>query len=201
MAELTKRALSGDSHDGESASSHGGGENLDKVRDILFGAQLRDSEKRFARIEERLAKDVTELREETRKRLDTLEGFIKKEIQSLLDRVKAEQGQRTDSVKDLGQQLKDVGQQIKETTKGIEKRIGEVEDQTAESDRALREQILEQSKTLRDEIVQGSQEASASIQQAAGELREEKADRSVLANLFTEMAMRLADEPEPPARK
>src|SRR5438094_3400039 len=65
---------------GEEAPTGLGGENLDKVRDILFGAQLRDSDRRFSRLEETLAKQVTELREESRKRLDSLEAFLKKEL-------------------------------------------------------------------------------------------------------------------------
>ena len=33
-----------------------GGASIDKVRDILLGAQMRDSDRRFARLEERLLK-------------------------------------------------------------------------------------------------------------------------------------------------
>ena len=32
------------------------GQNVDKIRDILFGNQMRDYEKRFARLEERVTK-------------------------------------------------------------------------------------------------------------------------------------------------
>src|SRR5262245_36278718 len=38
-----------------------GGASLDKVRDILFGVQMRDYERRFARLEERLLKDTSDL--------------------------------------------------------------------------------------------------------------------------------------------
>lgn len=39
-----------------SSSDQAGGGNLDKVRDILFGTQMRDYEKRFNRMEERFMK-------------------------------------------------------------------------------------------------------------------------------------------------
>lgn len=39
-----------------SSSDLAGGGNLDKVRDILFGTQMRDYEKRFNRMEERFMK-------------------------------------------------------------------------------------------------------------------------------------------------
>ncbi len=65
-------------------------DNLEKVRDILFGAQMRDYELRFTHLEEGLLKESADLREETRLRFDTLENFIKQEISALSDRVKAE---------------------------------------------------------------------------------------------------------------
>src|SRR4051794_19108979 len=77
-----------------SAGDFGGGGNLDKVRDLLFGAQMRDMEKLFARLEERFQKDLTELKEETRGRFESLEVFVHKEIESLTEQLKVEQGVR-----------------------------------------------------------------------------------------------------------
>ena len=36
--------------------------NVDKIRDILFGGQMRDYEQRFARVEEETAKELNRLR-------------------------------------------------------------------------------------------------------------------------------------------
>ena len=40
------------------------GANVDKIRDILFGSQMRDYDKRFGRLEDRLIKDAESLRDE-----------------------------------------------------------------------------------------------------------------------------------------
>ncbi len=45
-------------------------------------------------------------------------AFIKKEVQSLVERAKSEQAQRTEADKDLAQQLKEFGQQSKEYEQG-----------------------------------------------------------------------------------
>src|SRR5438445_469176 len=82
----------------------GGGENLEKVRDILFGAQMRDQDRRFGRLEERLAKDLADVREETKARLESLEAYLKKEVQSLVDRLKNESSQRGDAIKAVSQE-------------------------------------------------------------------------------------------------
>src|SRR6201982_3364027 len=59
------------------------GANVDKIRDILFGSQMRDYEKRFARLEETLVKETVEIRETNRRRFDQLEAYMKKEFEAL----------------------------------------------------------------------------------------------------------------------
>jgi hypothetical protein len=185
MAENTKRiaaAAAADGGDGAPST----GENLEKVRDILFGSQMRDHDRRFARIEERLNQDMTELRDETRKRLDSLEAYIKREVQSVLDRVKAEQTQRTDA-------LKQVGQDLKEASRAMEQRAGELEELNTQTQRELRDALLEQSKTLRDEVQQAGRDTTNRLEATADELRADKVDRGALAGLFNELAMRLSE--------
>ena len=36
------------------------GGNIEKVRDILFGSQMRDTDRRFSRLEDRLAQDTAD---------------------------------------------------------------------------------------------------------------------------------------------
>lgn len=161
-----------------------GSGNLDKVRDILFGNQVREQEKRFTRLEERLVKECTNLRDETKERLESLEMYIQKEVESLTARLKTEQAERDTAVQELAQEIKDI-------TKSLEKKIAQLEEQSTQSQRDLRQQILDQSKSLSDVIRQKYEEASAALEREAQELRIDKTDRSTLASLFTEMAMRL----------
>jgi DNA anti-recombination protein RmuC len=165
----------------------GGTGNIDKIRDILFGVQMRDYEKRFARLEERLMKESSDLRDETRKRFDSLEAYIKQEMEALVQRFTAEQGARAESFEQLSQG-------IKETTRAFEKRAAQMDEQTAKGQRELRQQILDQSKSLNDEIRQKHQEMLQTIEREATELRTDKTDRSALAGLFTEVAMRLTND-------
>jgi hypothetical protein len=172
--------------DGESPA---GVENLDKVRDILFGSQMRDNERRFSRLEERMLKETADLRDETRKRLESLEAYQRKEMQTLLERLKSEQMQRTDAIKE-------VAQEMKEMNKSLQQRALELADLAAESTRELRQEILDQSKTLRDELQAMRVDASNEIDQAAAELRGQKLDKATLSDMFTEMAARLGEQAE-----
>ena len=71
-----------------------GGGNLDQVREILFGAQSRNTDKRLARLEEELPKRVAEIREELKRGLANLETYARQEIDSLNERARAESKER-----------------------------------------------------------------------------------------------------------
>jgi len=58
----------------------GGAGNVEKIRAILFGAQMRDYEKKFSLLEDRMQKEINNLRSETAKRFDALETYINKEL-------------------------------------------------------------------------------------------------------------------------
>jgi DNA anti-recombination protein RmuC len=161
--------------------------NIDKIREILFGVQMRDYEKRFSRLEERLLKESVDLRDDTKKRFDALETFIKNELEALTDRLKAEQRTRDESVQGLTRNLQD-------TSATFDKKLAQFDEQTTRSQRDLRQQILDQSKNLSDEIRQKYEELSAIIEREAAELGNDKTDRSALAALFTEVALRLNGE-------
>lgn len=163
------------------------GGNIDKIRDILFGAQSRDFDKRMARIEERLNKETVAVRDEMRQRFDALEAYIKTEFEALAQRVKSEQDERADNVRDVTRDLR-------ETAKGIEKKLGQLDESTTRSQRDLRQQILDQSKTLADDIRQKYEAMATLVAQHVDKLQNDKTDRSALADLFTEMAVRLNND-------
>jgi hypothetical protein len=172
---------------GGSGSPLDEGGNIDKIREILFGVQMRDNEKRFSRIEERLLKESADLREETRKRFETLEAFVRNEFEALSDRLKSEQQTRDESAQNLSRD-------IQETGKALEKKLAQFDEQTTRSQRDLRQQILDQSKNLSDEIRQKYNELQSLLEREVAELGHAKTDRASLAALFTEVSLRLNNE-------
>lgn len=165
-----------------------GAESLDKVRDILFGVQMRDYDKRFSQLEERLMREAALLREDVRKRFDALENYIKNEIEAVSERLKTERDERNSNVKELTRELRDL-------TKSTEKKNETFDTHLTKTQRELRQQILDQSKSLTDDIQSKYAEMSAALTREAQSLRTDKTDRSALASLFNELAMRLADDP------
>ena len=168
------------------------GGNLDKIRDILFGAQSRDLEQRIARLEERLAKDTADLRDDVKRRFAALELYARTELEALADRLKAEQTERTNAVDGVTQALANA-------VKSLERQIAQLDEQSAKGQRDLREQLLEQSKSLAEDIQRTSESLSAALDKAVGALRHDKADRAAVATLLSEVALRLSSDPTPSA--
>jgi len=168
--------------------------NVDKIRDIIFGSQMRDYEKRFARLDERLTADAQALREDTKKRLDALDAFVQKEVESLGQRLRGEKSERGEALKELTREMRD-------TAKTIEKGLSQLDDQLAKEAAALRSQLLEQSKQLAADVEAKHRALSSALDREAQSLRIDKADREALADLFTEMAMRLRNEIKLPEGK
>jgi hypothetical protein len=169
------------------SSATGGTASLEKVRDILFGNQMREVDRRFARLEERIAKDSRDLRDEIKRRLDAFEQFVKGETESLANQVRNEQVERADA--DAKQ-----ARELSETTRAFERRTATLDEQQSKNQREVRQQLLEQHQHLSDDLRQKVDEVLAALAREADELRHDKTDRQALASLLKEMAMRLTDE-------
>jgi hypothetical protein len=171
----------------EPAPHETGTGNIDKIRDIIFGTHMRDYEQRFARLEETLRKESLDIRDTTRRHLEALEAFIHKELAALEGRLNIERDERAENHSRLSADL---------TTHSasVFKKIGEVENQEAQAKREIRNDLLQQSKELTDAIRAKGEELVALLERRSQELQHAKTDRTALANLFSEVSLRLTDQ-------
>ncbi len=163
-------------------------ESLDKVRDILFGGQMRAVESRLQGLEERLRREQDTLRTDLGKQLGELDSFARHEFQALADRLAAERAKRTEDLKSLGAELK-------EALRALEKRHAKLEDSTSMADAGLRDQLLLQAKAASAEVAKLSERITAELNRSHHELKSTKTDSAALAGLFTELASRLTTPP------
>jgi hypothetical protein len=141
------------------------GANLDKVRDILFGSQLREIDRRLTRLEERQTKEMNDLKSDVKSRLDAFDSYMRHETEALSVQIQTERRDR-----------------------------GSTDEQLSKGQRELREQLLDQHQHLSGDIRRKIDEVLAALARETGELRSDKADRATLASLLTERAMRLTNE-------
>lgn len=161
--------------------------NVDRIRNILFGSQMREYDGRFQKLEERLTHDAGELRGDVQRQLHALESFMKGEVESMTNRVKAEQAER-------GQALERIARDMGETARALELKIGNLDSQAAKDIRDLREQLLEQSKNLSAEIKDKHEQMRGHLDQEAGQIRKAMTGREALAEMLSEIALRLKNE-------
>lgn len=192
MTVVNDQHINVDTESPDVADRSGGDEtagtaNLEKVRDILFGSQMRDVDRRFLRLEERIVKETRDLKDDIKRRLDALEAYINKEADALGAQIRQEHGERVDAHARLSRELA-------ETAGAFERRSAALDEQLAKGQREIRQMILEQQQRLSEEMRAKVDEVLAALARETQELRSDKTDRVALAALLKEMAMRLTDE-------
>lgn len=159
-------------------------ESLDKVRDILFGGQMRAVETRLQGLEERLRREHEALRADFSRQVESLDEFIRSEAQILAERLNAERTKRTEDLKTLAAELK-------EAIRALEKRHVTLEDSANMADAGLRDQLLLQSEAAAAELTKLSDRLGAELQRSHHELKATKIDSASLSSLLSELAARV----------
>lgn len=161
--------------------------NVDQIRDILFGGQMRDYERRFHELEERIRREAEKLRVDLVKRMDGLEGLLRdqhEQVQGQLKRVDREwreaaeagDGRLQAQARALKQELSTLEQKHDADTQALRERLHKLGNESADALRARVDELL------------------AELERVGGQLREDKVARAELAGFFSEMALRLNRE-------
>lgn len=196
---------------------------MDQVRDLLFGAQLKDMETRFKRQEERFLREIADSRDALKKRLDSLENFMKSEISSVLHRLKEEQDERVEALKteqrERGEGLKSeqreraealkteqrerveslsqLGKELVTSVETLERKIAKVSSTLDAAERELRQLLLSESGSLSDKIEEKYQNALEVLSNTAAQIRHDMVYRSSLSGMLTEVAVKLSGQWSP----
>lgn len=180
----TKEAKGTAAPETDSRVSANGKESMEKIRDLLFGSQVRDVESSLNRVEERLLREVNDARDEFRSRMDSLESFVRGELETLSNQLASEKEQRSEEVKGVAADLESAMKTFDQKAVDLDKKI-----QTTAKE--LRDQIHSQSKRLTDEALKRHEHALTTFQDSANQIRTDYVHRSDLSRLFTEVAVRL----------
>lgn len=161
--------------------------NLDKIRDILFGAQAREHDRRFAQLEQHLIREATDLRTDLKRRFESLELYIKKEVEALTNRLTKEQDARGESVTKLTQDLTQLAAILDEKARQLEQQANHAQSHVLQ-------QLTARTSELADDVRTRHAETTSALEQAVRDLRGEKADRAALAAILMEASQRLVSD-------
>jgi iron-sulfur cluster repair protein YtfE (RIC family) len=154
-----------------------GNQNVDKIRDIIFGGQMREYDVRFAAVENRLIKESTRLRQDMEERMDSLENLVLREFETLNNKLQLEKKERNES-------LLSAESLLKKAHDLLSQRLGDLENKNLEEIRKLRNQEHEDIKNLRSNLHELREELSSHIDREIDALRKSKVDKAGIAALF-----------------
>lgn len=161
--------------------------NVDKIRDILFGGQMRDYNQRFDDLEKSLSQSVERLGRDLEKRIDRLDTYARREIDKLADQLKAEK-------KDRLAESKRGANDVQELTTQVEVWFGDVDEQLATETRDLRDSIHDQHEALSQLIKETREQLDDALTQQTRSLADSKLAKEDLAGLLSEVALRLQND-------
>lgn len=169
----------------EPAAQDGAG-NVEQIRDILFGRQMRDYEHRFRNLEDAFREEVTGLRADLDRRLEALEQHLKEALGTLGAALDREARDRSGDVRRLGADLEKGLGDARERLSGLE---ADLDGRASE----LREQLHARSASLEQDARTREERLGAELAAVAAELRHAKVDRSALARLIADVAAHISD--------
>jgi hypothetical protein len=136
-------------------------DGLIQLREILFGATVRELERRLQRADAHLVARAQELELEHRRRVDVVENHLRKEAQMLGTRFERESTEKSEAIRA-------VAREQREAATALEQRMSKLEDSMLRVQRELRDQLLEQAKQFLDELHQLRRELAETFEREFG---------------------------------
>ncbi len=153
--------------------------NLDMVRNILFGEQARENDKRLANLERFVKVWTHSVRDEMRKNFDSLSHEIQLLQDLLAEETRARLGDTAIARKHF--------EQTSKTLDSLHKQV----DTNAEH---AQQRLEQETRQLAQQVEQQREDLLAQLKQASEQLRHDKLDRQAMANLLTHVSLQLAGE-------
>jgi exonuclease VII large subunit len=121
-------------------ATDGADRNVDQIRDILFGGQMRDYERRFQELHQRLEAELARMRDAHEKRLAQIDKRVDDQLDKIGKLLRQEVQDRNRSVDDLESRL----QQAARTARGeVAASLDAQEKELAATDERLRTAVAD----------------------------------------------------------
>jgi len=164
-------------------------DNVDQIREILFGNQIRAVDERFQTVEKRMSKESETLRKTLEKRIQELEKLLDQFRDSAGDQLNKESAERDAGLNELTSALAafrlDAENQLAEMQSDFNNEIRQVRDEALAAQKALMKDLT---------ALQTAQN------QRSDQLDESKVDRGELAGFLSDIAGRLVPSTKKPSK-
>ena len=155
--------------------------NIDQIREIIFGTQIRDYERRFADLESRITKAAGDLGKRLEDRVRAIEV-------AMTARDKALRKELSDSSKKGASGLAQAETKFQKSVDGLQASLAELDEFTETELQALRKDIDAETADLRALLDTADGELRAYAEERVNELDARSVHRKDLAKLLRKMA-------------
>jgi Septin family protein len=192
--------------------------SMDQVRELLMGTHLKDLESRIQRQEERLLREIADVREGLKTRTDSLENFMKSEASAIMHRLqeesaergsalKSEQRERTNSIKteqreraesmtkdrkEAAEELARLSKDLDAREEALERKLTALSGTLDRAEQELRQLMLAENARLSEKVEEKYRDALSILSNTAEQVRSDSVSRSSLSSLLGEVVMKLS---------
>ncbi len=161
--------------------------NVDKIREILFGNQMHEFEHKFNKLEERISGDISNIRKENSLQIESLQTFIKSEIKILSNKLGSEEKDRIEKIDELEDNLN-------KSVKQIDSKIADLGKALDAQSHELNQKMLKQSQDYNTEMNNQFEQAIKRMDDYKNDLSNVKVDKSLLAEMLNTLAMQINND-------
>jgi exonuclease VII large subunit len=158
--------------------------NIDQIRDIIFGAQLREYDNRFDKIDA----DLSMLQQDMQVRIEQVKTVLSTEMRAAIDsfdkKVKSITLNTQEETADLRQQIDRINRKFSSSIEALDEAIDSQTSSLRDDLSKTREQLSEETRTLKTQVFE-------ELDRRFSMLRDVKVSRDDMAEILFELGMRL----------
>ena len=158
--------------------------NIDQIRDIIFGAQLREYDNRFDKIDS----ELSIMQQDTQTRLEQIKTVLSGEMRAAVDsfekKIKSITLNTQEESADLRQQIDRVNRKFSSSIEALDEAIDNQTSSLRDELSQTRDRLSEESRTLKTQVFE-------ELDRRFSMLRDVKVSRDDMAEILFELGMRL----------
>ncbi len=158
--------------------------NIDQIRDIIFGAQLREYDNRFDKIDSDLSMMQQDMQTRTEQIKTVLSGEMRAAIDSFEKKIKSITLNTQEESADLRQQIDRVNRKFSSSIEALDEAIDSQTSSLREEVSQTRDRLSEETRTLKTQVFE-------ELDRRFSMLRDVKVSRDDMAEILFELGMRL----------
>jgi len=166
--------------------------NLDKIRDILFGQQASKQAQQLKALDQKLTQECNTLRSDFYQRFQTLENRLSDRITQLTQTLETEVADKNKAVEHLHHKLDSTTQTFEQTTSSLSEKATEI---TQDLQAEIKHQVL----TLKDSLEEQIYELISQIEEETRARKDSTvSQKHQLSTLLRNLSEQLQPEPATP---